>query len=134
MGEGSNEMDENGNGIRVVATYQVAIGKDVQRQVQMRTMSPAQYFFSFDQDVSITNLIDSQKLKDSGISDNVKLVNFPISKNEVLFRFENIGENQTPREVDINKVIQAYGGEGCNIQELSLTGNMPIEEMKQRKI
>ena len=59
MGEGSNEMDENGNGIRVVASYQVAIGKDVQRQVQMRTMSPPQYFFSFDQDTSISNLIDS---------------------------------------------------------------------------
>ena len=95
MGEGSNEMDQNGNGIRVVVSYQVAIGKDVQRQVQMRTMSPAQYFFSFDQDVSVTNLIDSQILRDSGIVDNVKLVTFPISKNEVLFRLENIGENQT---------------------------------------
>jgi hypothetical protein len=59
MGEGSNEMDSNGNGIRVVASYQVAIGKDVQREVQMKTTSPPQYFFSFDQDVTVTNLIDS---------------------------------------------------------------------------
>lgn len=52
MPENLNETDSLGNGIRVKASYNVQLfdnskTKNMQRQVQLRTDSPAQYFFNF---------------------------------------------------------------------------------------
>jgi len=53
MPETYDERDENGNGIRVPASYQIQLfdqskRANMQRQVQLRTDMPAQYFFNFD--------------------------------------------------------------------------------------
>ena len=135
MGEGCNEYDQNGNGIRVVASYQVAIGKNVQRQVQMRTISPAQYFFNFDQEeIKVTNPVDADLLKQAGIEGNVKLSTFPLYEDAVLMRFENIGEHEDPVTIDINMIAKAFSVGASQIEELSLTGNMAIQEKQLRKI
>ena len=67
-------------------------------------MAPAQYFFSFVEDVHVNNIINSDMLESSGVKDDVRLTTIPASKDEVLFRLENIGENTTPKEVDLHQL------------------------------
>jgi hypothetical protein len=84
MPEGSNEKDTFGNGIRVVASYQVALfdqdkKANMQRKVQLRTDSPAQYFYQFDTELEGVRFpLDSKVLKEAGIVDHVKLVTVPL--------------------------------------------------------
>ena len=55
MPEPLNETDSFGNGIRVKGSYNIQLfdntkTKNMQRQVQLRTDSPAQYFFNFEKE------------------------------------------------------------------------------------
>lgn len=79
-----NEVDANGFGYRVPASYFVQIfteGKreSMQRMIQMKTDDPARYFFNFDVKPrsmpalkSVDNL--SNDLKEAGIQGHVKIV------------------------------------------------------------
>ena len=55
----------------------------MQRKVQLRTDSPAQYFFNFEGDAS-QNLdcpFISSTIKEAGVTEMIKLVTIPIAKN-----------------------------------------------------
>lgn len=100
MGEWVDETDENGDGIKVPATYYLQIfdeatSKTQQRAVMHKTLDPAQYFFTFDLEKTkeAKETVDlSQALKDAGIADSVKMFTTPLGKNEILIRIENIAD------------------------------------------
>jgi len=85
MPESLSEVDSLGNGIRVRATYNIQLfdnskTKNMQRQVQLRTDSPAQYFFNFEEDQAVKSILHdfmSKTIKDAGVIGNVKLVTIP---------------------------------------------------------
>ena len=147
MPEPLDETDASGNGIRVKASYNVQLfdntkTKNMQRQVQLRTDSPAQYFFNFDDGQAVPNTAGfdfiSKTIKEAGIVDNVKLVTIPQDTNKMILRLENIGDalqkGADTQTVNLNKVLDAFHASGSEITEVTLTGNMPINEMWDRKI
>jgi hypothetical protein len=100
MPESVNETDSLGFGIRVKASYNIQLfdqakTKNMQRQVQLRTDSPAQYFFNFAQksaSPSIECPFISKTIKEAGVVENVKLVTIPQGQNRMILRLENIGD------------------------------------------
>jgi hypothetical protein len=68
----------------------------IQRRVQMRTDDPPQYFFSFNMNKTedqpyVSSL--SKDLKDSGITELVKLETMPLDQNKILVRLTNLAES-----------------------------------------
>lgn len=53
-------------------------------------------------------------------------------------RIENIGDyllrDSSTQTVNLTKVLEAFGAQGSDIKEVTLTGNMDIQEMWDRKI
>ena len=68
----------------------------------------------------------------------MKLVTIPQDRNKMLVRLENIGDwflkGAETQTVSLSKVLQAFHASGSDITEVTLTGNMPITEMWNRKI
>ena len=153
MGEWLDEKNAYGNGIRVPATYFVDIfrnkdGKSSQRLVQNKQDDPVHAFFNFNGVTSGKGKASSfsDSIKAQGVSNMVKYVVLPTGKNELLFRFENLAdlydkEAQTAK-VNIEGVFKAFYAEANNnllpesldFEEMSLTGNMPLKELRERKI
>jgi hypothetical protein len=146
MPENVNERDSLGYGIRVMATYNIQLfdktkTQNLQRKVQLRTDSPAQYFFNFGDAKAAINLecpFISKTIKEAGVVENVKLITIPLAANKMILRLENIAdfllEGAETQTVNLNKILEAFGAQGSQIKEVTLTGNMEIEEMRQRKI
>jgi len=158
MGEWLDEKDELGRGIRVSATYHIDLFNSTERQsrqrlVQQRQDDAPHYFFNFDlqktaQKGEATTL--GKALSYAGIKNNVKMVSFPVDRNVITVRLENIadindlGENPAKGERIAFKWLLQQMWKSANgadidakditIKEKSLTGNMDIEEMRERKI
>jgi len=76
------------------------------------------------------------------------MVTFPLARNKIMIRLENIGDiydnaaEATVQLKDIaltlcyyaNSMNTFYMWPEVTITEMSLTGNMPLEELKKRKI
>jgi len=106
MGEPLNEVDQNGNPIAVPAQYFLQIfnyEKEVsaQRHLQLRQDDPLQYFFQFHSQVETglkSSKVSNNKLVTlmSGSygdsNDAIKINMFPVQKNTILLRLENIGD------------------------------------------
>ena len=63
--EALNEVDENGNGISVPATYYVQLfnmkkRSPLQRTIQQIQDAPPQQFFAFDASISVPNAVSAQ--------------------------------------------------------------------------
>ena len=43
-------------------------------------------------------------------------------------------EGASSQVVNLNKILEAFGAQGSDIKEVTLTGNMGIKEMKDRKV
>ena len=145
MGEWLNETDSQGNPIRVPATYHVQVfnedkTENNQRRMQMRIESPPQFFFTFDEVKPKYESNIGKELKAAGIVDMVKLVTIPKSQDRVLIRLENTGDflikGAKTQIVDLNKALGALypSVQSFEVREKSLTGNMDIQEMLDRKI
>jgi len=163
-----NETNADGQGIRVPATYyaqvfDASVRPSLQRLVQQKTDSPAQYFFSFEHPDPVSKEAPeldasplnagmasslSSDLKAAGIEDTVKLILVPKGRNRLAVRLENIAdlydkEGKT-HQVDIKMALsalwkEANAGGDAQLQdviyeETSLSGNMPVKEMWARKI
>lgn len=109
--------------------------------MQLRTDSPAQYFFNFGENEAAINLkcpFISKTIKEAGVVENVKLVTIPLAANKMILRLENVADfllmGAETQTVNLNKILEAFGAQGSKIKEVTLTGNMEIEEMRQRKI
>ena len=90
----------------------------------------------------------SSSLADVGIKKNIKLVTVPLAKNKLLIRLVNMfdqfdGSSVDPDECYINETglvtalfnsVNLEGDYAYSLKELSLSGNMPIEEVEDRKI
>lgn len=74
----------------------------------------------------------------------MKLVTFPADKNKIILRLENLNENNETAQVNVRSVAEAYWNEAniknsyafssIDIEELSLTANMALSELQERKI
>ena len=152
MGELLNEVNEIGKGARAPATYYVEVSShraSQQRLVQQKVYDPLQVFFANELKVSESPAhIDtlSQDLEAAGISGTTKLVLLPLSKNKILVRIENIADPTLDQQVDLDLLSNALKNSAnpksdllkssfsVAITEMSLTGNMPLKEMRDRKI
>lgn len=157
MGENLDEMDEFGNGIRVPASYYLQIyragaDKSAQREVQAKTDTPAQMFYSFGELNQVSNETYvsglAEALSWAGINGTVKMVTIPMAKNTILVRLENIADildkEAVTRPVFLEHSLEAMymaankdatQAPEIKITEKSLTGNMDlVDEMLKRKI
>ena len=84
-------------------------------------------------------------MQNAGISGTVKLVSHPQEDYSLMVRIENLADSDSSMDivtVDIEKVAKAFwkaaNGAGAEakvtFEEVSITGNMLISEMKARKI
>lgn len=86
----------------------------------------------------------SKALREAGVSETVKMVSFPIGMNKFALRLENLNTEGSDAHVNIEDLTKAMWTqanikhpreiESVKIQEMSLTGNMPLSEMQNRKI
>jgi len=152
MDEFVDERDEFGRGIRVPASYWVqvfdsSVRPNNQRLVQLKSDEPARYFFNFDIHTTDTTPVVStlsQDLKAAGIDGTVKIVTQPIAKNKILVRIENLHDlfdgEQSPKQVNKNFALALYKAANGDtnadfaFRELSLSANMDVQEMRDRKI
>jgi hypothetical protein len=118
---GVNETDRDGKGVRVKARYYMQIfdtkkGRSLQREQQINMQQPPQYYFAFDYKRTpkpkVANKQDQKlaafsKELGAGLRANSTYRLFPLDKNEVLVRFENLADafdivnEQSLAEVDL---------------------------------
>lgn len=161
MDEWLNERDANGNGIRVKATYYVQAMFDddytQDSQIKSKIDNPVEQFFAFDlvKQENIESLEDGQQLSNFEVQDSIKMVWFPLARNKILVRFENLVDETEPLFQNVslpdnrffvnmstlatdlwNKANQEHPVQLKNITftEKSITGNMDIAELNARKI
>ena len=157
VGEPLRETNEYGKGIRVKATYYVQIcdGQKrlpLQRVVQHKIADPANYFFNFNATKTQGQIINdplAEAYKSAGVANTVKVVHVPKWKNHLVVRLQNLADlydsNSKVEVVNLHAIADALwksgnmgnpsaAYDGLQIEELSLTGNMKIEEMWSRKI
>lgn len=152
MGEPLNETDSQGNGISVPATYFVQVyntnsQRSLQRVVQQLQDNPVTTWFAFGaEEVAYKAQAGEDILAAAGFTDEMKLLMFPLAKNKIQLRIENIADiyngalevqtiNLLGLATDLYK--QANSGaspDSVQIEETSLTGNMSWEELVDRKI
>lgn len=103
---GVNETDRDGKGVRVRARYFMQIfdtkkGRSLQRDQQLNIQQPPQYYFAFDYKRTpkpkVTNKNEQQlstfsRELGAGLRANSTYRLFPLGKNEVLVRFENLAD------------------------------------------
>lgn len=153
VSEPLNEHDPNGEGMRVKVTYHIEYvnlnkNQSLQRVVQQKVDDPLQVFYSFEMErVKIDRPVEfdlSKALREAGVSETVKMVSFPIGMNKFALRLENLNTEGSDAHVNIEDLTKAMWTqanikhpreiESVKIQEMSLTGNMPLSEMQNRKI
>lgn len=152
-----NETDSRGIGIKVTAKYYMQIfdtasGASKQRQQQVNLQAPLQYFYSFSFTESPTkaqNYLAQLEVVDETGSRNdpflaIESWTFPVKKNQIIARFANLADRfdfkglQT-RYVNVHSFAQmlladankgkAPGVSSVKIEEISLSGNMPVGEV-----
>ena len=162
--EALNETDSFGNGITVPATYHLhlfdrTVEESAQRYIQMMVDEPLQYFFTFNWTKSEEaatrdhlNLL-MQPHHDHKQLLPIKYQMFPVKRNTLFIRFENIGDNfdnfnnktlnDTSLYIDVKDFaerlyhhINANSSElnNINIVETGLTGNEPYSDMVANKV
>lgn len=103
---GVNETDRDGKGVRVKAKYFMQIfdtkkGHSLQREQQINIQQPPLYYFAFDYSRSLRQQIANKKDQKlftfsrelgEGLKGNATYRLFPLGKNEVLVRFENLAD------------------------------------------
>ena len=80
-------------------------------------------------------------LRDAGIEGSVKIVPIPMARNKILFRLENLGDEEI-KTVNSTAVVNALWSSAnpslevspFTLKETSVTGNMPVEEMQSRRL
>ena len=102
-----NETDEYGNGISVPARYTLLFTErkleiSKQRELQLHIDEPLQYFYSFnwtssqtEADIEVpedTEDVKRNKTLEVALPKSVKYEVFPINKNQLFVRLENIGD------------------------------------------
>jgi hypothetical protein len=82
----------------------------------------------------------------SGLQEALSYVTIPLAKNQFELRIENLADvydNGKTYKVDLNKIADAFWKSAnvnypidysVRIKEMSLTGNMEINEMMDRKV
>lgn len=153
VGEALNEVDKDGRGIRVPATYYIDVsypttvdGESVQRLVQQKTDNPTQIAYNFNVKNTSSPLIKTQS-NFTQMSGNIKYVALPIAKNQFMLRVENIGDlydNAESATINIDSLLEnmyqnansksSSEGVKFDLTEMAITGNQPLEEMKKNKI
>ena len=82
-------------------------------------------------------------LKSAGVQDTVKLLVLPREKDILMFRLENLADLDSgvgEASVDLEKIARAYwdavntSEPSITIVETTINGNMPIEEMRSRRL
>lgn len=157
VGEPLREFDEFGiRGMRVKAAYYVQICDGVnrlplQRVAQQKVHDPANYFYNFNLtrslDTPVVKDIISEGFKKAGIVDTVKIVHVPKGKNHIHVRLQNLADlydsNSKTYKVSVATIADTlwkYANSlspvdyTMDIKEMSLTGNMELKEMWDRKI
>ncbi len=126
MGEALNEFDSLGNPISVPAVYlfqlfNFAEEPSLQREAQLKQDDPLQYFFQFQtkkaKSVEKSSLIAKTQVKAEEFVKNkqegdvFKVVLFPIEKNAIQIRIENIGDifDSTSLSASSSATIDIYG-------------------------
>lgn len=148
-----NERDADGIGIKVNARYYLEIfdyskEKSQQRQQQLLIDQPLQLFFAFTYKEGKTPKSIPSHLSLADF-DEGKYIVFPLAKNKILARFENVGDKFDDEEgifgdgslkVDINKFAKEFysdaNGESAQkvtIVEVDLTNNQAWTEMEAKK-
>ena len=81
------------------------------------------------------------QIKMAGVNGKVKMVSLPQDKNKIILRLENLDdlydnlEYPQPALVNLGKLIEAFSpSKSYDFKEMSLTGNMELQEMLDRKI
>ena len=101
-----------------------------------------QYFFS-----NSAKLVGAGKASDlpaklakAGVKDTVRMLTYPLAENKIMVRFENLADT-TPAKVDLASIAvdlwDSVNGDlaaQVAMKEVTLTGNMGIQEMRDRKI
>ena len=152
MGDPLNEVDSNGNGITVPATYYVQLFNQakrpaLQRIVQQRVDQPQQQFFAFNpvqsgpvSGMNIPRIVTDgfdKILAMTGFTSEMKLELFPLARNTIMMRVENIADifnsgHIVYQMVDIDLLASSIfelangysiGHDLISIEETSLTGN-----------
>lgn len=154
-----NETDEYGNGISVPARYTLLFTErkleiSKQRELQLHIDEPLQYFYSFnwtssqtEADIEVpedTEDVKRNKTLEVALPKSVKYEVFPINKNQLFVRLENIGDKFDTDHWNLNqdstKVVfpldsfirdlfnqsnpsNKYAISNITYNELSLTGN-----------
>jgi hypothetical protein len=113
-----NETDQYDNGISVPATYRLLfteLSTDIsqQRAVQLKVDDPLQYFFAFnwtssqtEKDIDVPQDLEDVKKKplaDQNAPDSVKYHFFPVGKNQIQVRVENIGDKFDTDRFNMNQ-------------------------------
>lgn len=106
VGECLNETDELGNGITVNARYYLQIFNrttqpSLQRYIQLKQSNVPQYFFSFNYTINSSLITDKKPMNlDQAITLGAgplpsagKIELFPVTKNQIFVRIDNIGDN-----------------------------------------
>jgi len=142
-----NETDSNKFGLKVNSRYWLHIfdtnvTKSLQRKQQLVIDQPLQYFFVLNYTYNATKPTPKTYVKIDNFEEG-KYVVFPLAKNEILVRFENLQDkfdfNTTVLNVDIQKFALDffYASNGAmkeplvSIQEMDLSNNMPSSEADQ---
>lgn len=103
---GVNETDRDGKGVRVKAKYFMQIfdtkkGRSLQREQQINIQQPPQYYFAFDYKRSLRQQVANKKDQKlfafskelgDGLRANATYRLFPLDRNEILVRFENLAD------------------------------------------
>jgi hypothetical protein len=154
-----NETDEYGNGISVPARYTLLFTErkleiSKQRELQLHIDEPLQYFYSFnwtssqtEADIEVpedTEDVKRNKTLEVALPKSVKYKVFPMNKNQLFVRLENIGDKFDTDHWNLNqnatKVVfpldsfirdlfnqsnpsKKYAISNITYNELSLTGN-----------
>lgn len=144
--EALNQQDNKLRGIRVKATYHVELSlngaKSSQRDIQPMIEEPVQIFYGFGLLKVMEKTYESNlknELREAATSNNVKLLTFPTARNKFIMRLENLNDMNESALVDVQAIANAFCNEAnlkfesqnvtINIEELSISANMPISEM-----
>lgn len=150
MGEQLNELDDNGDGIKVRVTYYIEVAypeqTPFQRLVQQKTDNPTQVAYTFA--LAQTNKLVSEFRELNEVAGTIKMVATPVGKNHFRLRVENIADvydRAATQFVDLKAILTAmwqranakkldWSATTFSLTEMSLTANMSLKEKKERQI
>jgi len=147
VGEFLEEHNQYGRGIRVKASYHMVISKAgdsvAQRKTQIAIENPMQYFFSDSAEIKETDEVSMNlpaRLAKYGVQAPVRMLTYPLGENKIMIRFDNLHDAES-KKVDLFNIgidMWEYVNPGVAAQiafsEVSITGNMFLQDMKDRKI